>query len=106
MSELGLKARIRTKRRYNSYKGDVGKKAKNLIRRRFEASKPLKKCYTDVTEFAIPASDQKLYLSPALDGYNSEIVAYHLSTSPKFTAARVHAWGGIPWWYLSGYYLT
>ena len=83
MSELGLKARIRAKRRYNSYKGDVGKKAKNLIRRRFEASKPLKKCYTDVTEFAIPASDQKLYLSPALDGYNSEIVAYHLSTSPN-----------------------
>ena len=81
MSELGFKARTRVKRRYNSYKGDVGKKAKNLIRRRFEASKPLKKCYTDVTEFAIPASDQKLYLSPVLDGYNSEIVAYHLSTS-------------------------
>ena len=83
MSELGLKARIRAKRRYNSYKGDVGKKAKNLIRRRFEASKPLKKCYTYVTEFAIPASDQKLYLSPVLDGYNSEIIAYNLSTSPN-----------------------
>lgn len=81
MKELGLKARIRVKRRYNSYKGAVGKKADNLIKRRFEASKPLEKCYTDVTEFAIPASSQKLYLSPVLDGYNSEIIAYNLSTS-------------------------
>lgn len=81
MKELGLKARIRVKRRYNSYKGEVGKKADNLIKRRFEASKPLEKCYTDVTEFAIPASSQKLYLSPVLDGYNSEIIAYNLSTS-------------------------
>ncbi|SNF03171.1 IS3-Spn1 transposase, truncation [Streptococcus pneumoniae] len=36
-----------------------------------------------VTEFAIPASTQKLYLSPVLDGFNSEIIAYNLSTSPN-----------------------
>ncbi|BAH81132.1 transposase [Streptococcus dysgalactiae subsp. equisimilis GGS_124] len=83
MTELGLKARIRAKRRYNSYKGEVGKKADNLIKRQFKAAQPLKKCYTDVTEFSIPASDQKLYLSPVLDGFNSEIIAYHLSTSPN-----------------------
>ncbi|WP_232744908.1 DDE-type integrase/transposase/recombinase, partial [Haemophilus influenzae] len=35
------------------------------------------------TEFAIPASTQKLYLSPVLDGFNSEIIAYNLSTSPN-----------------------
>ncbi|CIW69529.1 IS3-Spn1 transposase [Streptococcus pneumoniae] len=40
----------------------------------------MEKCYTDVTEFAIPASTQKLYLSPVLDGFNSEIIAYNLST--------------------------
>lgn len=61
----------------------MGKKADNLIQRQFHASKPLEKCYTDVTEFSIPASTQKLYLSPVLDGYNSEIIAYHLSTSPN-----------------------
>ncbi len=83
MTELGLKARIRAKRRYNSYKGEVGKKADNLIKRQFKAAQPLKKCYTDVTEFSIPASDQKLYLSPVLDGFNSEIIAYNLSTSPN-----------------------
>lgn len=81
MKELGLKARICAKRRYNSYKGEVGKKADNLIKRQFEAYKRFEKCYTDVTEFSIPASDQKLYLSPVLDGFNSEIIAYNLSTS-------------------------
>ena len=56
MKILGLSARIRRKRKYSSYQGEVGKKADNLIQRQFEASKPMEKCYTDVTEFAIPAS--------------------------------------------------
>ncbi|VMJ74553.1 integrase core domain-containing protein [Streptococcus pneumoniae] len=62
---------------------DVGKKAENLIQGQFEGSKTMEQCYTDVTEFAIPASTQKLYLSPVLDGFNSEIIAYNLSTSPN-----------------------
>ena len=66
MKELDLAARIRRKRKYSSYQGEVGKKADNLIQRQFEASKLMEKCYTDVTEFAIPASSQKLYLSPVL----------------------------------------
>ncbi|MDG8234350.1 IS3 family transposase, partial [Streptococcus pneumoniae] len=44
--------------------------------------------YTDVTEFAIPASTQKLYLSPVLDGFNSEIIAYNLSTSPNLEQVK------------------
>ena len=83
MKVLGLSARIRRKRKYSSYQGEIGKKADNLIQRQFEATKPMEKCYTDVTEFAIPASSQKLYLSPVLDGFNSEIIAYNLSTSPN-----------------------
>ncbi|HHG7670109.1 TPA: IS3 family transposase [Streptococcus pneumoniae] len=62
---------------------DVGKKAENLIQGQFEGSKTMEQCYTDVTEFAIPVSTQKLYLSPVLDGFNSEIIAYNLSTSPN-----------------------
>ena len=38
MKELELKARIRAKRHYNSYKGEVGKTAEHLIQRQFEAS--------------------------------------------------------------------
>ena len=83
MKALGLIARIRRKRKYYSHKGDVGKRSDNLIQRDFEGSKPMEKCYTDVTEFAIPSSEQKLYLSPVLDGFNSEIIAYNLSRSPN-----------------------
>ena len=83
MKMLGLSARIRRKRKYSSYHGEVGKKAANIIQRHFEAEKPMEKCYTDITEFSIPTSNQKLYLSPVLDGYNSEIIAYSLSSSPN-----------------------
>ena len=78
MKVLGLAARIRRKRKYSSYQGAIGKKAKNLIQRQFEASNPMEKCYTDVTEFAIPNSTQKLYLLPVLDGFNSVISLLHL----------------------------
>ena len=88
MKILGLSARIRRKRKYSSYQGEIGKKAENLIQRQFEASRPMEKCYTDVTEFAIPNSTQKLYLSPVLDGFNSEIIAYNLSTSPNLEQVK------------------
>ena len=89
MNVLGLTARIRRKHKYSSYQGEVGKRADNFIQRQFEASKPMEKCYTDVTGFAIPASTQKLYLSPVLDGFNSEIIAYNLSTSPNLAQVKM-----------------
>ena len=49
MKALGLSARIRRKRQYYSYQGEVGKKAENLIQRQFEASKTMEKRYTDLT---------------------------------------------------------
>ena len=88
MKGLGLTARIRRKRKYSSYQGEIGKKAENLIQRQFEGAKPMEKCYTDVTKFAIPNSTQKLYLSPVLDGFNSEIIAYSLSTSPNLKQVK------------------
>ena len=88
MKVLNLQAKMRQKRKYSSHKGDVGKKAENLIQRKFEGSKIMEKCYTDVTEFAIPASTQKLYLSPVLDGFNSEIIAFNLSCSPNLEQVR------------------
>ncbi len=54
MKVMGLAARIRRKRKYSSYMGEVGKKADNLIQRQFKGSKPYEKCYTDVTEFTLP----------------------------------------------------
>ena len=66
----------------------MARKQITLIQRQFEAANPMEKCYTDVTEFAIPASSQKLYLSPVLDGFNSEIIAYNLSTSPNLEQVK------------------
>ena len=88
MKVLNLQAKMRQKRKYSSHKGDVGKKAENLIQRQFEGSKTMEKCYTDVTEFAIPNSTQKLYLSPVLDGFNSEIIAFNLSCSPNLEQVK------------------
>jgi putative transposase len=37
---------------------------------------------TDITEFKV--SDEKLYLSPVLDLYNGEILAYEMARRPGF----------------------
>ena len=74
------------KRKYRSYKGEVGKIATNIINRNFVANAPLQKLATDVTEFAV--CDEKVYLSPILDMYNNEIVSYSISTSPNFNQTR------------------
>ena len=66
----------------------LARKQITLIQRQFEAANPMEKCYTDVTEFAIPNSTHKLYLSPVLDGFNSEIIAYNLSTSPNLEQVK------------------
>lgn len=80
MEELGLKALIRVKK-YRSWKGEVGKVAPNLLQRNFNAEKANEKWVTDVTEFAVEG--KKLYLSPVLDLYNREIIAYSLSERPR-----------------------
>ena len=54
MGQLGLKSTVRPKR-YQSYKGSIGKAAPNLLERNFGASKPNQKWVTDVTEFNIKA---------------------------------------------------
>ena len=82
MKVMGLKSIQRRKRRYNSYKGTVGKIADNLLKRNFKADKPNEKWVTDVTEFKI--NDKKLYLSPIVDLYNGEVISFNLSRRPVF----------------------
>ncbi|EGS31363.1 integrase core domain protein [Peptoniphilus sp. oral taxon 375 str. F0436] len=69
-------------RKYSSYKGQIGKVANNVVNRQFKASKPNQLWLTDVTEFRIKGEDKKLYLSPILDLYNSEIISYTLGYHP------------------------
>lgn len=80
MDLFGLKCKIR-KVRYRSYKGDVGTIAPNVLNRDFKATLPNRKWTTDVTQINI--KDEKIYLSPILDMFNGEIIAYSISKSPN-----------------------
>ena len=79
MNEKRIKCRVRIKK-YRSYKGEVGKVAPNLLERDFSTKAPNEKWVTDVTEFSL--FGQKLYLSPILDLYSSDIVSYAISDRP------------------------
>ena len=81
MREEGLLCRTRRRRKYRSYMGQVGKSSPNLLARDFEAEGPMTKLVTDVTEFKVGGT--KLYLSPVVDLYNDEVVAYSISRSPN-----------------------
>ena len=70
-----LKAPIRAKKAYRH--PAMGEISEHLLKRRFKARKPNEKWLTDVTE--LKGSDGKLYLSPILDLFNREIVAYAMS---------------------------
>ena len=82
MKQLGLVCQVRENRKYNSYRGEVGEVAPNLLERHFKTNEPNRKWVTDVTEFKV--HDQKLYLSPILDLFNGEVVSYNLSRHPNF----------------------
>lgn len=72
----------RRNRKYSSFKGEVGKIADNILNREFDVKKENEVWLSDVTEFSIPKDDRRLYLSPILDLYNSEIISYNLGFSP------------------------
>lgn len=81
MRLLSLKSLVRPKR-YRSYKGIVGGVAPDLLKRQFKAQRPNQKWVTDITEFNV--GGEKLYLSPVMDLFNGEIVAYQIAQRPTF----------------------
>lgn len=80
--------------KYNSYKGQKGRIADNLLLdevqsnnsiktyRNFKCNNPNEKWGTGVSMFKIKYG--KLYLSPIIDMYDSFIVAFNISTDPVF----------------------
>ncbi len=80
MHAAGLMGK-RPKEKYHSYKGEVGKIADNLINGDFNATAPLQKWTTDVSQFNFNWG--KCYISPILDMNTNEIVSYDLSMSPN-----------------------
>jgi putative transposase len=81
MGLLGMKSCVRIKK-YRACHGEVGRAAPNILERQFKATRPNEKWVTDVTEFNV--GGQKLYLSPILDLYNGEIVAFETVKRPLF----------------------
>lgn len=79
MTKMGLKATPR-RRKYNSYHGDVGRIAPNILARDFGTTGPYQKLGTDITQFITPYG--KLYLSPIIDFHTREILAFDLSKNP------------------------
>ena len=81
MGQMDLKSLVRIKK-YRSYKGDVGTTAPDLLQRQFDAEGANQKWVTDVTEFNV--AGEKLYLSPVMDLYNREIIAFEMAKRPVF----------------------
>lgn len=79
MQQLGLKSLVRIKK-YRSYRGQEGRITPHLLQRQFTATGFNQKWVTDVTEFSV--AGEKLYLSPMMDLYNGEIIAYEMSSRP------------------------
>jgi transposase InsO family protein len=78
MRLLGIKSMIR-KSRKTYRKCTPETTAENVLHREFEAMKPNEKWATDVTEFKVPMSTKKIYLSAILDFYDKSVVSYVLS---------------------------
>lgn len=85
MQVLNIRGKVK-KKRYNSYQGEFGKVAPNLIDRDFVAEAPFEKLTTDVTQFNV--CGKKIYLSPVLDMCNNEILSYSISFSPDFAQIK------------------
>ncbi len=78
MQKLGIHSVIRKKKKkYRSSTPEAT--AENLLKRDFFATTPNEKWTTDVTEFKIPGTDKKLYLSAILDLYDRSPVSYVIS---------------------------
>lgn len=81
MGQMGLKSLVRPKK-YRSYKGAAGRIAADLLKRQFKAEALNQKWVTDVTEFNV--AGEKLYLSPVMDLFNGEIIAFETARRPVF----------------------
>lgn len=69
MRKLGIHSIIRKKKKkYPSSRPETT--AENKLKREFNATKPNEKWATDVTEFKVPETGRKLYLSVILDLYD------------------------------------
>ena len=81
MRQLGLHCPVRRRKRYNSFRGEVGEAADNVLNRQFATGSRHTKWVTDVTEFTVGAT--KVYLSPVLDLHDNRVISATAGPSPS-----------------------
>ncbi len=71
-------------RKYNSYKGTIGKIAPNRLHRRFKTDRPYQKLKVDVTElqWGDKSTVHSCYLEPVMDLYSGEILSFNIDLHP------------------------
>lgn len=85
MHPLGLVCQVRRRKPYRSYSGEIGRLAPNLLNRTFTATAPNQTWVTDITEFRI--GERKVYLSPIMDLFDRQIIAWSVGVSPTLDLA-------------------
>ena len=72
MKEDGLEVKIRKKKKYSSYKGEISPAVPNEVQRNFHSEKPDELLLSDISEFAILTG--KVYMSPTVDCFDGMLV--------------------------------
>lgn len=85
MRELELRCPIR-RRRFRSFRGEVGRVFPNLLRRDFTVTGPNQKWVTDVTEFHV--GEEKVFLSAVMDLFGRQIIGAAIGPSPSLQLAN------------------
>jgi len=86
MNTLGLVCRVRRRRRYRAWSGASAVVAANVLDRQFRVPAPNLAWVTDLTEFTI--GDRKIYLSPVIDLFDRQVIAYSHGPSPTLELAN------------------
>ena len=81
MRTLGLSCQVRRRKRVSTARGASGTTVENTLNRAFTASAPNQKWVTDLTELRV--GEEKRYLSPVMDLFDRQIIAYALGPSPN-----------------------
>lgn len=74
-----IKSSYRRSPVYTYIKSTPEETAENVLKREFNTDKPNEKWCTDVTEIKVPATGEKLYISPVLDLYDRYPVSFAVS---------------------------
>ena len=81
MEELGISHTPRRKPNGITRADKETRKSDDLLRRNFDADKPLTKCVTDITE--VKGKDGKLYVSAVFDCYDSCVLGLAMDTNMR-----------------------